>query len=368
MLYGNTGKRIMTSQISPNRHTDELFLPDFCAIQAVFLVVLIAELLAAVLALSPLTRAGFSWSDFGLVSLFIQWVALTSAASLCAARPLLRRFDNVRAGVASYLILMFITTIISEAAFWITHYTGAIEALPRDWHLSFIIRNLSISAIVSAVVLRYLYIQHQWKRNIESESRSRVEALQARIRPHFLFNSMNTIASLTRSQPAIAEEAVEDLSDLFRASLADGTQRVSLGSEFELTRRYLRIEKLRLGDRLSVEWQVDTVPQDALIPALTLQPLLENAIYHGLESIPGGGCIKVGAAMADGQISITIHNPLPVSSQASKHQGHNMALENVRERLQVFFNSRAHLTAEPVEDGYVVTLSFPYQDKEAGFE
>jgi two-component system, LytTR family, sensor histidine kinase AlgZ len=142
-------------------------------------------------------------------------------------------------------------------------------------------------------MLRYFWVAAQWRRNVEAEARSRIRALQARIRPHFLFNSMNTIAALTRSDPARAEEAVEDLADLFRASLSDATSTVTLKEELELSRIYQRIEQHRLGDRLAVEWRIKALPLRARIPALSVQPLLENAIYHGIEQLAGGGTVVV---------------------------------------------------------------------------
>ena len=127
-------------------------------------------------------------------------------------------------------------------------------------------------------MLRYFYVTHQWRSNLESVAESRFAALQARIRPHFLFNSMNTIASLTRSDPAAAERAIEDLADLFRASLGNSNEPISLEQELEVTRVYQRMEEQRLGDRLKVDWQLDNVPMQTRVPGLTIQPLLENAI------------------------------------------------------------------------------------------
>ena len=149
-------------------------------------------------------------------------------------------------------------------------------------------RNAGIAVIVTALVLRYFFVTHQWQKHVRAEALSRIQALQARIRPHFLFNSMNTIAALTRSDPKRAEEAVEDLADLFRATLRDSHSPLRLKEELELTRIYQRIEALRLGDRLAVRWDVGALPMRAFVPGLTVQPLLENAIYHGIEPLAGG--------------------------------------------------------------------------------
>ena len=151
------------------------------------------------------------------------------------------------------------------------------------------LQNLAVCAIATGLALRYFYVTHQWQANVEAEAQSRVRALQARIRPHFLFNSMNTIASLTRSNPKVAEQAIADLSDLFRASLREHRERIPLAHEIEIARAYERVERLRLGERLQVDWQVDGLPMDAKVPALILQPLLENAVYHGIEPLDQGG-------------------------------------------------------------------------------
>jgi len=340
--------------------TRDMFLPDFCAIPVVFVIVLVAELLAFVLALAPTTGQRFEWQNLGLISLFVQWIALTGTAVLCVARKWLCGFQARTAGLISYGLLMAVTLLLSEAVFWITRYTGMFESLPANWHTDFLMRNLVISMIVSAIALRYLYIQHQWKQKIESESRARVEALQARIRPHFLFNSMNVIASLTRDKPALAEEAIQDLSDLFRVTLRDGDQLSRLRDELDVGRRYLRLEKLRLGDRLNIEWNTEDASQEARLPSLVIQPLLENAIYHGIENIPQGGTVSMSTRTGNDMLEIVITNPLAKDNQnITRHKGNEMAVANVKERLAVFFNNKASMTAENRGDSYIVKLSFP---------
>ena len=182
--------------------------------------------------------------------------------------------------------------------------------MPLD-HAGFVLRNLLICAIVSTLLLRYFYVQYQWKRNVQREARARFEVLQARIRPHFLFNSMNTIASLIRSNPELAEHTIMDLADLFRASLKKNSPTVTLAEEIAMAQQYQRIEELRLGDRLKVNWQIDALPADAHMPRLLLQPLLENAIYHGIETQPEGGSVEVHGTRDADILNIEIVNPLP---------------------------------------------------------
>ncbi len=339
---------------------EEFFLPDFCGIRMVFAVVIIAELLSFVLALAPLEAPpGERWRELGLISLFVQWAALSSSAVLCLARPFLRRRAPVVAALFSYFIMLLVLAAVTEGAFWIMQAAGAGHS--AQWHAHFMIRNLSMGAIINALVLRYFYVQHQWRHNVRAESQARLQALQARIRPHFLFNSMNTIASLTRSRPEEAETVVENLADLFRMSLSDERQRIRLGEELALCRRYLHIEALRLGERLSVVWDLaDDLPEAAMIPPLTLQPLLENAIYHGIEPRTEGGTVRITGRYAEGRLSFTIDNPLPVTGTSQRpRSGNRLALANIRERLLAHYGNQAGVEMGEHADGFRVQLYLP---------
>jgi two-component system sensor histidine kinase AlgZ len=343
---------VSTSQ--SEHQQDSLFLPSFCDIRMVFAVVVIAELLAFVLVLAGDARD--PWSALGLVSLFLQWVALSSAAVLCLARPLLMRVSNTAAALTSYLLLLVTTAVISELAY---RLGPAPQLADGANHAGFLFRNLGISAILSALVLRYLYVRHQWQQQVEAEAQARVQALQARIRPHFLFNSMNSIAALTRSDAARAELAVQDLSDLFRVSLRDASKRVTLEEEIDVAQRYLRLESLRLGERLQVEWSIERLPRKRLVPSLILQPLLENAVYHGIEPLPGGGRIAIHGAAEGKRISISIRNPRARGNSEAHRRGNRIALENIRLRLQLAFGNQAGVALREVDDAFETTLYFP---------
>ena len=340
--------------------TDTLFLPNLCGIRAVFFVVLIAELFAFFLALAPMDiPATQRWYQLGLISLFVQWCALASCSILCLFRPYLTRFSNIKAGIISYIIVLSVIAIITELTYYFI-YANSIELYPPSWHLHFFLRNIAIGAILTGPVFRYFYIQNQWRRNIRAETEARVQALQSRIRPHFLFNSMNTIAALTRSDPEKAEMAVENLADLFRVSLSDARKQVPLEEELELCQRYIEIEQLRLGDRLEVKWDLD-VPDDAQVPALLLQPLLENAIYHGIESQTKGGCIKIKGELNNKKIEFTLTNSLPDKNSTQRQHGNQLAQQNVRERLTALYGHRGKLEVSEKEDMYQVSLQFPYE-------
>jgi two-component system sensor histidine kinase AlgZ len=240
---------------------------------------------------------------------------------------------------------------------------GAAILFPAD-HWPFLLRNVCIGFVVTAVALRYFYVTHEWRRNIEMQAAARVHALQARIRPHFLFNSMNTIASLTRSDPVLAEQTVQDLADLFRASLSDQRNTITLEEECEVARTYQRIEQLRLGERLSVDWKIDSLPRNALVPGLMLQPLLENAIYHGIEPQADGGTVTVTGELASGLITIVVRNP--VGEGQNEREGNRLALANIRERLGLMYGRQGLVKSGRYDAEYIVTLRFPHIESPRG--
>lgn len=334
--------------------TQRAFLPNFCAIRMVFGVVISAELLAIVLTLGAFPRPELFWSELSLRSLYIQWVALSVCALYCVLRVPLGRLSHSLAGLAAWFVILAATAVV----FWIAHTLG----LPTGSEpLVALIEHLAIAGIVGAMLLRYLYEQHRERQRELAESSARLQALQARIRPHFLFNSMNTIASLTRVDPDLAEQVVQDLSDLFRATLTDAGKPSTLAHEIDLARGYLRIEAQRLGDRLQVDWDVDGLPGDARMPSLLLQPLLENAVYHGIEPATDGGRITVSGRYRDDTINLAVRNTLPADGETALRPGNRMAQDNVRERLEASYGSAAGMVVGRVDGCYQVRLFFPVQ-------
>ena len=340
------------------------YLPDFCAPGHVLAVVLIAELLALLITLARFGIAERFWPDLAHTSLFLLWIGLGSAAVLCAARARLQRADVRLGSLVAMGLMLGVIVIVTEAAWWLAEIPGqwlglGARGLGAD-HLAFLLRNLLVGAIAGGLALRYFYVSQQWKRNVEAEAAARVRALQARIRPHFLFNTMNTIASLTRSDPAQAEEAVADLADLLRISMREGQDRIPLADEIDIARTYGRIEQLRLGDRLQVDWQLGDLPQDAMVPALVLQPLLENAVYHGVEPLAGGGTITVRGRRHGRFIELSVENPVD-AARPRRAGGNRIGLDNVRQRLDVMFPGEAGLRIEESPRGFVATLRFPLE-------
>lgn len=335
------------------------FLPNFCGLRMVFVVVVIAQLFAFLVVLIPQAEdTETTWQNLGLISLYIQWCALTSCAALCMLRSFICRFNQRIVATVSYVVVLLVVLIVSELAYWYV-YPGATEKLA---HWPYVLKNVAIAFILTGPILRYFYVQHQWRANVRAEAEARLQSLQSRIRPHFFFNSMNTIASLTRTNAEQAEAAVHDLADLFRASLRDARQFHSFRDELDLCERYLDIETLRLGDRLKLDWQTSDIPFDSYVPPLLIQPLLENAIYHGIEPRTEGGTITIRGKKEKNQIELSIENPLPISRDEAK-QGNQIAQDNIRARLETMFGSRGKMQVSETDDRYRVTLTWPYRNQ-----
>ena len=341
----------------------QVYLPDFCATGTVFVVVLVAALIAIVLTLAGTTDSGRFLFELSKTALFVLWLALLGCAVMCLLRSRLEAAGKTRAFALGFFILLAMCLLLAEIAYQLTR-VFAQSVIIHDSHASFLFRTFMVSAIVIALGMRYLYVSSEWRRSIVLEAQARISALQALIRPHFLFNSMNTIASLTRTDPRQAEEAVEDLSDLLRANLNTAKSRTTLKQELETAAIYQRIEKLRLGERLQVRWDVQDLPMRALIPSLTIQPLLENAIYHGIELLPDGGEVHVSGKKEGRELLIAMSNPVASKSERSK-RGNKMAMSNIRQRFELAYGSRASVDVNDASDRFTVSLRFPLEEGEA---
>ena len=337
------------------------WLPDFCSLPVLFAVMVVAELLVLVAEIAPSDEMRPLLPRLATVSVFAQWLALVCAVCLCKLRPQLERLSPWLGVLAAYALMLAITVIGSALVFEIDHQLSLNLTLPAQFQGRFVWRSAALCALLGAALLRYFYVLEQWRARVRAEAKARFEALQARIRPHFLFNSMNTIASLIRSRPAEAERAVEDLSDLFRAALGKDTALSTLGAELDLMRRYLDIEKLRLGARLRVDMAVDDLPADLPIPALLLQPLAENAIYHGIQALPEGGTVTVRGRRAADAVVLEIRNPQPPSTvRAAPRNG--MALDNTRARIEYHFGTRGTLAVDNGAEEFVCVLRLPHEN------
>ncbi|ARU54478.1 signal transduction histidine kinase [Oleiphilus messinensis] len=371
----------LTSKPRPRDNVVDFFLPDLCKVHSVIFLVIVTELVALVFTLVQPNTGPRSWTDvidwnfLGLVSLFGQCLVLSCAAVLCIARNWLSTLSVRVASLLCFSLILVITLIFSLmvdhffAGLSLSEMTGRPISASESWlgvNHWFVIRNLIIGAIISGIILRYFYLQYQWQNQRQAETRAKLQALQSRIRPHFLFNSMNSIASLIAIDPDKAENAVLDLSELFRATLKTDQLLIPIGDELSLCRRYLNIEKLRLGSRLDVLWDIRELPKRVQIPPLTLQPLVENAIYHGIQPIKSGGTIHVLAYQKNNSVYVMISNPYKNELQQPHrnddqptHKGNQVALDNIRSRLQGIYGPSAVLKSSTKSETYTVTLRFP---------
>ena len=334
------------------------FLPDLCRPRAVLAVAVGGQLLAVLLVLAqPFEPARF-WPRLGAWSLAVHWVALFGIAGLCAVRPWLCRLAVFPAGTVAlgWLLLLAAGTTCGAVVLGLLPSRGTTVG----WLLA---RNLLLTAMVGGLALRLLYQRHMLRRRERAHAQARLAVLQARIRPHFLFNSLNTIASLTASDPSRAEEVTLALADLLRASLQAGEQPISLDEELTLCRQYLAMEQLRLGERLRLDWPDTPAPCGVRVPPLSVQPLLENAIVHGVEPLARGGRVSVRIAAAAHAVEVRIDNPCTSSGNGA---GLHMALANVRARLEGHFGQAAGLRATVVDGRHQVCLRLPLGSDERG--
>ncbi|MEM9304130.1 MAG: histidine kinase [Pseudomonadota bacterium] len=336
--------------------------PNFCRPGNLFAVFLIAELIVLVLTLSPDRIEGFDWRRLALLSLFAQLLALWVAGLLCILGPRLAELHRALGVSLAYAIILAVVFCGTWAAVWLDSSVALGVLPPGTPPHSVVLGNVLVGGLVGAAALRYFFVQLAWRRQVERAADARLQALQARIRPHFLFNALNTIASVIRRDPAAAERAVEDLSDLFRASLAKGEGTWSFGEEVAICKRYAAIERLRLGDRLAIDWDVDAIPSATTLPALVVQPLLENAIQHGIQALREGGTVTVRGTFDDKTRTAVLVIINPVAAQAPPNRsGTGLALENIRQRLMLRYASRATLDARRESGQFVAMLRWPTQ-------
>jgi two-component system, LytTR family, sensor histidine kinase AlgZ len=297
----------------------------------------------AVLIASALTvdSAAQLAAAFGPVLAVALPATLVWLAVVCALRrPVTRLAPAVRVAA-----LMALGGAIAVAAAWPVTWIGLLVPTP--------LRHLMLALAGAALALPLaLWLQAREQARSPADARARLAELQARIHPHFLFNTLNTAIALVRSHPARAESVLEDLAELFHGALAEAGPggAVTLASEIELARRYLAIESLRFGERLQLHWQLDPAADAARVPPLALQPLLENAVRHGIEPAEQGGTVRVRTRVQLGRAELLIDNSLPPAGAAHR-AGHGLALANVRERLRLLHDLDAQFEAGPVGPG-----------------
>jgi len=337
-----------TDQVTPQ---PDFFIPDLCATRPTVFSILLAELMVLVYVLASSGLLQFGWEKFTLSSLFVLWVVLLSNLLLCWSRRPLSRLSLPLTTLCS-LALVTLATLVTSG---VVQVFFAQLANIQDGHW-WIVRNLLVAIVLAGIVLRYFYLQQQLRLQEQLNLQARLDSLQTRIRPHFLFNTLNSIASLIMSRPETAEKAVEDLAELFRSSLKESREPTTVQDEIRLTRLYLGIEELRLGQRLQVHWDVDEKTLGASMPALVLQPLVENAVYHGISRLPKGGNIDIRIARKGDELAVSVDNPVHAAGATSR--GNKMALANVAQRLQAIYGPGATLEVFPGVEHFRVELAY----------
>jgi two-component system sensor histidine kinase AlgZ len=343
----------MTNRPKSPETGESFLLPSLCEYRALLILIIVAELVVLMLVLA---RQGlhFDWTGFGLVTIYVQWQAIGSAALLCQMRGYLSRMSKYRAATLAYFLLLGVGLLLAVLVEWQFRPPGKPGFA---WHD--VLRNLVLTAILGGIALRYLYVQQQLVNREKSELLANLSALQARIKPHFLFNTMNSIASLISIDPEKAEKMVEDLAELLRASLRDHVVETPIAEEWHICEKYLEIEKLRLGERLRWECDFSALDQNLPIPSLALQPLVENAIYHGIQPSPEGGYLKVTGRSQGGEVEIRVENSQTKreGTQRSNH-GNRMAINNIRHRIQHLYGETALLELRDLGTTFLVTLRY----------
>ena len=296
-----------------------------------------------------------AWSDVAQrmvqISMLLTPVLLTSLLLLWLAQSWLNQLSYWR-GVLSVAGLVVVLTLS-------IYYLGGEIYRPLDENDSYFdeVKYALLSMMVCAILLLYFRLRTVVLSHALNDAR--LQILRARIRPHFLFNTINAVLGIVRTQPRQAETALEDMADLFRMAMSDARDLVSLQKEIQLSKQYIALEQLRIGERLQVDWQMQNLPEDALVPQLLLQPLLENAVYHGIEPLTQGGCINITLSGSGDELQIKVENPCLQRSEG-RHRGNKVALLNIRERLDLLFDVEARYQVESGKDFYRVEIALPY--------
>jgi two-component system sensor histidine kinase AlgZ len=351
---GSRQRAVQGHTVSPYYEAPEVYPPSFCDWKLLVAVVVITEVSVV---LAGLGRPGFpSLGWLALASVYAQWLALFCASGICVMSGWINRFSSTGAWLACWLITLLLALIFSRAT-WLAVSVSHPQLLGAS-ATDFVFESVFAVALVTLVFFRYLVIRARWRLELEAQAEARVQALHARIRPHFLFNSLNTVANLIHTDPDGAEAATLDLADLFRGSMRRADEVIPLEDELRLARQYLDMEQRRLGDRLDIHWRVDELPERATVLPLLLQPLLENAVGHGIQNLPDGGTISVYGRSEGDLIVITLKNP--VARGVMVQPGNGMAIRNIRERLALAFGAQASLVTNRDQDQFISVLTLPY--------
>jgi two-component system sensor histidine kinase AlgZ len=324
-----------------------LHLPDFCNLGTWLRVLLAINGMGLAAAVFGTRQVQLVPVLFVELAAYIEPTILGTLVLLCGGQRWLARLTSLPAAALVWLAALFCATVTASL---LGNIDDSQVSLPRVWLLT-----------SAAVVLVLAWFDLAARAHAPAVAEARLMALTARIRPHFLFNSLNAVLGVIRSDPRRAETALEELAELFRALMQENRDLVPLSAEIALSRQYLDLERLRLGERLQVRWDVESCPPDALVPPLMLQPLLENAVYHGIEPAPEGGTVRIVIAAHGEVLTISITNP--ITAHYHRAAGNQIAVANLRERLTLYYDLEARLEIDAGEQLYEVRISLPCPKK-----
>ncbi len=335
----------MPSIIKHNVHSPPM--PDLRNLGTILRVILAVNAGAALYALARVASPAGLIGEWSRLTTVVEPYLFLVLAVLWVLAPWLSR-QPLRLGAGVIALVVVITGTVLFALF------ERVDPQPAASLLSWL-----LWALLCVAALLYFF-QLRARALSPAITEARLQALQARIRPHFLFNSINAVLSLMRSEPRRAEAALQDMADLFRVLMRDNRDLAPLADEVELCRQYLELEQLRLGDRLQVDWNIKSMPGDALVPPLMLQPLLENAVYHGIEPSSSAGMVSINLFLSRGEVHAILRNPY-CADGGRHHSGNKMALANIKERLALHYDAEASLDSRVTKDGYEVHIRVPYR-------
>ncbi|HEX6266156.1 MAG TPA: histidine kinase [Burkholderiales bacterium] len=323
-------------------------LPDFRNLGVIARILVAVNVLAALGVLFAAPHFAGAFEHFVQAAAYLEPLLLVQLVALAGLSSLISRLGYW----SGYAVVIALVMAL----------TGGYHALVAQVSTEpapMLARSLLLSGVIAAGLLGYLRLLA--KAYSPALVEARLQALQARIRPHFLFNSLNAVLALIRRDPKRAERALEDLADLFRTLMSEPRQFVRLADEIALLERYAGLEQLRLGERLRITWELDSAPSDALLPPLVLQPLLENAVFHGVEPGTATGEVLVRIERRGDRVLARIENPYVEEQQ--RRAGNRMALDNIRERLALFFDAEARIRTSASDSRYRVEIEMPYRSE-----
>ena len=329
---------------SINQNGKVVALPNFRNLGVMLRVLLIANGMAVAAAVLKAPSLDTTGRQLVEISTLFQPILLLTLLALVAISPMLQKVSYPIGILAVLALAALVTILVWQYGATLVEGGGGLT------------RAVIVALAASALIVSYFNMRSRLLS--PALTIARLQALQARIRPHFLYNSLNAVLSLIRAEPRRAETALEDLADLFRVLMQDNRELSPLAREVDLCRQYLDLEQLRLGARLQVAWHVENMPGDALVPPLVLQPIIENAVYHGIEPAIEPGTISIGIYRKGKALHAVVTNP--VRKQGRHHSGNKMAMANIRERLALHFDAEASITNTATESTYNVHIVIPY--------